>query len=115
MTALVVFPGGGSPYDKRYEQVCKLIELGARQLGYDEVDISISWPGQVNAKGEYERDGMGRSEQFAPVVNVAGKAGDIVDVEITGHNDKTLLGMIRGGTTSGQPVASAMADGERMQ
>ncbi len=62
-----------------------------------------------------EGNGMGRSEQFTPVENMAGKAGDIVDVEITGHNGKALLGLIRGGIPFDQQLKNTMGDGEQMQ
>jgi len=38
-----------------------------------------------------ERKGMGRSENFAPVINVSGKAGEIVEAITDAHDGKNLI------------------------
>lgn len=48
---LVVLPGGGSPDDSVYGSVYRLLERGARQYGFDDVDLSLRWPGHANESG----------------------------------------------------------------
>lgn len=48
---LVVFPGGGSPHNPKYESVYRLIKHVARDYGYTEIDVSLLWPG-------HERNGV---------------------------------------------------------
>ena len=48
---LLIFPGGGSPDDKRYAKVYGLLSVRAKDFGYSSVDISIRWPGQILKTG----------------------------------------------------------------
>ena len=57
---LLVFPGAGSPDDGRYAKVYNLLKQAGPEFGYEEVDISLRWPGQVNRNGGHFRDWLGR-------------------------------------------------------
>lgn len=41
---LIVFPGGGSPTNPRYAKVYSAIDVEARGAGYENVDLSVSYP-----------------------------------------------------------------------
>lgn len=49
---LVVFPGAGSPTNTLYSNVYGLIERGALKNGYDSVDLSVKWSGQIENDSE---------------------------------------------------------------
>lgn len=42
---LVIFPGGGSPGNPKYDSVYHLIDQEAKKFGYTSTDISLRWPG----------------------------------------------------------------------
>ena len=44
---LLIFPGGGSPHTHLYSAVYALLEQEAGNYGYDGIDGSITWPGQI--------------------------------------------------------------------
>jgi hypothetical protein len=43
---LLIFPGGGNPSHREYKDAYDLLAENAPRYGYDEVDISLRWPGQ---------------------------------------------------------------------
>lgn len=43
--SLLVFPGVGSPEQSKYAEVCKLMTEGAKNRGFDEIEV-LYWPGQ---------------------------------------------------------------------
>jgi pimeloyl-ACP methyl ester carboxylesterase len=63
---LLIFPGGGNPSHQKYKGAYDLLKGSAPQYGYDEVDISVRWPGH-HKKDERPIESL----TFGGAVNVA--------------------------------------------
>ncbi|MFB6198400.1 MAG: alpha/beta fold hydrolase, partial [Halobacteriaceae archaeon] len=46
---LLVFPGGGNPSHQKYQSAYRLFKNEAPRYGYDEIDVSLRWPGHFTA------------------------------------------------------------------